>query len=163
AFWHQPDSPADVQRKPLAIFSTQSSPQCLLDLFWIRTRVEHCGNYRPSLHLPVVKAPFMSRTLAQNCSSESATHGSRSYSAQRRSHSKRWATGGGNASGWRTEPANSSASSSRSRSVNCPKFGISAARTHDILPHLRYSSMLAAGGLRSSETCQTSKPASATQ
>src|SRR6266850_546238 len=90
--------------------------------------------------------PFSSRTFAQNCSSESAMDGSRSYSPHRRSHSSRWAIGAGSASGLRIEPANSSASSSRSRSLNCSKLGISAARMHKCIVPLLSSSMLKAVG-----------------
>src|SRR6266568_268129 len=51
--------------------------------------------------------------------------GSFSYCAQRRSSSKRCASGSGRASGFRIEAINSSANSNRSKSVSCSKFGIS--------------------------------------
>src|SRR6266571_8066397 len=61
--------------------------------------------------------------------------GSRSYSAQRTSNSKRCASGSGRASGFRMEAINSSASSNRSKSVSCSRFGISVTLMPLTLPH----------------------------
>ena len=58
------------------------------------------------------------RTCTQNSSLERPMDGLRSYSAQRRSNSRRCATGDGKASGLRIDATSSSANSNRSKSLS---------------------------------------------